>query len=362
MNFIQMMFIGLALTVTATLSTAAGDNWMIDFDAAKKKASLENKDLFVDFTGSDWCGWCIKLVDEVFRHDVFNQGVADKFVLVEIDFPRDQSKLSHTIQKQNAQLKEKYDIQGFPTILLMDSTGRPYAQSGYLEGGAEKYLKHLGELQTKRVSRDEAFAKADKLQGLAKAKAMIQALKEVPEDQLEHYQVTFGEISKLDPEDELGFIREQKFKAAYIKFMSSLREGSADEALAKIDEFIKEYKPEGKQLAEIESIKLQIQVGNLIDSRNLDGVIALIDKYIIDKKLEGQKLQSVLNLKVNPLMEFGKFDEVGKVIEQMIVAAPGTEEAKFAENFKPLLQKMKEQVASDKTESHSDDGGSGQID
>ena len=84
----KILLAGLALALTASFATAAGDEWMTDFEAAKKKAAAENKDLLVDFTGSDWCGWCIKLVDEVFKHDSFKKGVADKFVLVELDFPK----------------------------------------------------------------------------------------------------------------------------------------------------------------------------------------------------------------------------------------------------------------------------------
>ena len=97
----------LLLALTVSLSTAAGDEWMTDFEAAKQKAAAENKDLLVNFTGSDWCSWCIKLVDEVFKHDAFKKGVADNFVLVELDFPQDKSKLDESTQTQNEMLQEK---------------------------------------------------------------------------------------------------------------------------------------------------------------------------------------------------------------------------------------------------------------
>ena len=116
-------------------ASAGGEGWSHDFEAAKKQAAEQKKDLLVDFTGSDWCGWCIKLNEEVFSHDPFKTGVADKFVLVEIDFPRDKSKLSDETQKQNAMLQKQFSIQGFPTILLMDAAGLPYAQTGYQAGG-----------------------------------------------------------------------------------------------------------------------------------------------------------------------------------------------------------------------------------
>ena len=93
----------LALAFAASLTSvfAGGEGWLIDFEAAKKKAAAEKKDLLVDFTGSDWCGYCIKLSEEVFAHDAFKKGVADSCLLVEIDFPNDKTKLTDETQVQN---------------------------------------------------------------------------------------------------------------------------------------------------------------------------------------------------------------------------------------------------------------------
>jgi thioredoxin-related protein len=139
---------------------AGGEGWLTDIDAAKKTASESKKDLLIDFTGSDWCGWCIKLNDEVFKHDAFKTGVKDSFVLVEIDFPREKGKLPEDARKRNTELGEKYAVESYPTILLCDAEGKPYAATGYEEGGPEKYVGHLNELRKNKVKRDEAFAKA----------------------------------------------------------------------------------------------------------------------------------------------------------------------------------------------------------
>ena len=189
----------LLLALTVSLSTAAGDEWMTDFEAAKQKAAAENKDLLVNFTGSDWCSWCIKLVDEVFKHDAFKKCVADNFVLVELDFPQDKSKLDESTQTQNEMLQEKYSIQGFPTILLLDDQGRPYAQTGYQAGGPEKYLAHLDKLLAIKTKRDEALMAAEKLEGPVKAKSLVEALKLLPEGQLNHYSKITQQIEELDP-------------------------------------------------------------------------------------------------------------------------------------------------------------------
>ena len=122
-------------------------NWHTDFEAAKKMAEQEGKDLLVNFTGSDWCGWCIKLRKEAFDQEAFRKGAKDLFVLVELDFPRDRSKLSKETREQNEQLKNRFEIRGFPTILLCDAQGRPYARTGYQPGGGTNYVDHLASLK-----------------------------------------------------------------------------------------------------------------------------------------------------------------------------------------------------------------------
>jgi thioredoxin-related protein len=300
----KTLLASLALIASIATVTAAGDEWMTDYEAAKKKAAAENKDLLVDFTGSDWCGWCIKLVDEVFKHDVFKQGVADKFVLVELDFPKDKSKLSEATQKQNAGLQAKYGIKGFPTILLLDAKGRPFARTGYQAGGPENYLSHLDELRGKRVARDEALTAAEKLEGVAKAKALVAVLKTLPEDQISYYSEITEQVAKLDPADETGFVTQQKRKDAMAK--------------------------------------LQANVSAAMQAGQTDEAVALVDTFIADYKVEGEEKQGLLGFKMNPLLSAKDFDGAAKVVDEIIATAPESKAAQFAESFKPQLQKMKE--------------------
>lgn len=119
--------------------------WETDFELAKKRAAAEKKAMLLDFTGSDWCGWCIRLKKEVFDESSFQKYAAENLVLVELDFPRSKE-LSEKLKEQNAELAEKYKIQGYPTIILLDAKGREVARTGYREGGPEKYVEHLKEL------------------------------------------------------------------------------------------------------------------------------------------------------------------------------------------------------------------------
>jgi thioredoxin-related protein len=120
--------------------------WMTDIEAAKKKAVAESKDLLLDFTGSDWCPGCIQLEKEVLSRKVFIHEAQKHFVFVIVDFPRKKEQ-SPLLKQQNEKLAQQYDIQVFPTVLLADVTGKPYAEAVYEVGGPLPYLQQLAQLQ-----------------------------------------------------------------------------------------------------------------------------------------------------------------------------------------------------------------------
>ena len=126
--------------------------WFTDFAAAQKKASQEGKDLFMNFSGSDWCVWCKRLDEEVFSYKIFIYMAQQHFVFVMLDFPRTKP-LSDELKKQNEELARKYSVQAFPTIVLADADGRPYAQTGYDGGGPLMYLENLADLQSQKPAK-----------------------------------------------------------------------------------------------------------------------------------------------------------------------------------------------------------------
>jgi protein disulfide-isomerase len=119
-------------------------NWYINLEEAVEVAQEENKNILVNFTGSDWCVWCMRLSDEVFIQDEFGTYANENLVLVKIDFPR-KKQLPQGEQEYNNGLAQKYGIRGFPTILLLDSDGNLVRQTQYQPGGAENYIKHIDE-------------------------------------------------------------------------------------------------------------------------------------------------------------------------------------------------------------------------
>lgn len=344
----------LILALTASFATAGGENWMTDFAEAKKKAMAENKDLLVDFTGSDWCSWCIKLNDEVFHHEAFKKGVSEKFILVELDYPRDDSKLSAETKKQNTELKNTYSIQGFPTILLMDKQGRPYAQTGYQAGGPEKYLTHLDALRAKRVARDKALTTATQLTGVDKAKSLAEALKTMPDAYLSHYSEISKQITQLDPEDKSGFKTFQATKKAQAQLekdvMTAVRSNNAGKIPAMIDQFIADHNPDPEARQELLGTKLQFMVRTALSAGKSDEAIKMVDNFIEEQKLEGEELQKVLVFKVGAYVKNKKFDQAEQVIEKILSIDPESNTARQTKSFQAHLKMMKEQAeAKDKT-------------
>lgn len=133
------------LVASATLAFSAEAEWMTDFAAAKVKAKEEEKAILLNFTGSDWCGWCIKLHKEVFSKKEFIEWADENLVLVTVDFPQEK-KLPAAEAKQNEKLGAKYEVEGYPTIKIVDADGKELGESGYEEGGPKNYIKILSKI------------------------------------------------------------------------------------------------------------------------------------------------------------------------------------------------------------------------
>lgn len=148
-----------ALIASASVSLAATEGWTTDLEAAKARAKAENKPIFVYFTGSDWCGWCIRLDKEVLHKPEFKAYAKESLVLLEVDFPRkpeNKEKQSAELKAQNKDLDKKFKVEGYPTVFVTDADLNTLGETGYREGGPEKYIEHLKELIAKAAKPAQA--------------------------------------------------------------------------------------------------------------------------------------------------------------------------------------------------------------
>ncbi len=110
--------------------------WTMDFDAATKLASEKKLPILLNFTGSDWCGWC-KLMDEaVYSKKEWQSYAAKNLLLVTIDFPQDQGIVPEKYAARNGRLQEQFKVEGYPTYVLIDSDGK--TEIGRLGAGQDK--------------------------------------------------------------------------------------------------------------------------------------------------------------------------------------------------------------------------------
>lgn len=137
MNVIRCFFVVFLLAAPARAAA-----WTDNYAEAVKQAQAEKKFLLLDFTGSDWCGWCKRLDAEVFSKNQFRSFAETNLVCVKIDFPQGFNLPGKTV-RQNAELARRHNITGYPTILLLTPDEKAIARTGYVEGGADVYVKHL---------------------------------------------------------------------------------------------------------------------------------------------------------------------------------------------------------------------------
>jgi thioredoxin-related protein len=121
--------------------------WLHDYKKAQQEATAANKFLLLDFTGSDWCGWCRKFDREILSQPQFKDYARENLVLLEVDFPRAKPQ-SVELRKQNLELARQYQVQGFPTIVVLNGNGEKLWQyDGYFPGGADAFVAELEKLR-----------------------------------------------------------------------------------------------------------------------------------------------------------------------------------------------------------------------
>lgn len=147
----KKLAISLIACWAVSLAGAAELQWLTDLPKAEAKAKSENKLVMMDFTGSDWCPWCIKLDKEVFSTPEFIQYAEKNLVPVQVDFPR-QKQQSAELKKANQELQKKYNIEGYPTVVVLDKDGKKLGELGYEPGGPKPFIAKLEKFRTKEVS------------------------------------------------------------------------------------------------------------------------------------------------------------------------------------------------------------------
>ena len=303
----------LAVSVTGTLwaqetakeAGARGGEWHTDFDAAKQLAKKEGKDLLMEFTRSEGCGWCLKLEKEVLSQTAFKEEMTKNYVLVMLDYPRDSSQLSPEVKEQQKELQKYYHIRRFPSFVFADASGRPYARESYRDRKAEEYLKEITGLHKQRERRDAAFAQAENAEGKEKARLLEKGLSEVSRRYHLYYPKRIAEIAKADPEDTSGYV-----------------------AKVRVDE-------------------VRVDLGRVLrthyEERKYEAIPLAVDGYISEHKPKGNALQVALLYKVQAFYLTKQHEEAKALADEVIALNNVSRAASYASSIKKRIERMSEE-------------------
>ena len=147
----------LTLLILGSITVGAQElKWETNIEVASQIAMKTKKPILMFFTGSDWCGWCIRLQNEVLKKPEFAAWAKENVVLVELDYPRRTPQLPE-IQKQNMELQQIFEVRGYPTIWLANPTKKDgktnlekLGSTGYVAGGPEKWLETANQILKKK--------------------------------------------------------------------------------------------------------------------------------------------------------------------------------------------------------------------
>lgn len=153
----KILVIAFLTLATVSLKAQEGLTWHTDMTKATDISIKENKPLFLFFTGSDWCGWCIRLQKEVFKTPEFVKWAKENVVLVELDFPR-KNEQTDAVKMQNAQLQQQLQVRGYPTVWFVSATKTADAKvnlnalgsTGYVAGGPQVWIDGANQIIKKK--------------------------------------------------------------------------------------------------------------------------------------------------------------------------------------------------------------------
>lgn len=148
----------ICLLLSGVISVEAQDlKWHTNLEEAVQLSEKSKKPLLLFFTGSDWCGWCIRLQNEVLKTSEFAAWAKDNVILVELDFPR-RTAQADALKMQNAQMQQFFAVRGYPTIWFANATSdkatkkisfEQLGKTGYVAGGPSAWLQGANQILKK---------------------------------------------------------------------------------------------------------------------------------------------------------------------------------------------------------------------
>ena len=305
--------VGVCLSVAG--SAWALEGWIEDYEQGLEKAKAEGSAALVEFTGTDWCHYCILLRKNVLPTAEFAEFVKkNNLVLIELDFPNAQDKVTPEQRAKREEVSKRFGVTGFPTMLVVDGYGQPYGRVVGGAGSAKAYIERLQKELDTKAEYDRKVAAAEKLSGAERVAALQEALATVPEFCRKHHTKLVDDIIASDPEDATG-LRAQRDSAQLLDKQVEETRAAVQASLA--GRTLQEALPDARAAAQ-EQLKRE----DLLPFVRLSMYAFVAQTYVAE----------------------GNFAEALKNMDAAIAAAPDTKEAEVMRKGRPELEKLANQA------------------
>jgi|GEM_PF-897932 len=279
-------------------------NWTNDLAEAQKIARAENKDLLLFFTGSDWCGFCVRLEKAVLTTPEFTDHISTRYVPVVLDFPRGKQ-LPEQITEQNEKLKNLLAVSGFPAIFTVDPNVLPYGKiNGF--GGAEPFWEKLKGVSQLGDRIREAKGNVD-IASINNPKVLDQVVSQVPENLL-----SFGWPAQLERFNTFNDSESLSFKEKWSGKLDDLQKTSIDrEVVAQASEELRRLQRE---------------------KAHHDTILAFFDSGLSEAQGRPIRLKFYLNNKAQFLQHIGAYDQAIEVVKELAASSWPTQRERTSIN------------------------------
>lgn len=277
--------------------------WLKDLEAGKKQAAEQKKDVYLIFTSLKVSGACMQLERRVLSQEAFQSAAEEKFVLVHLDVPLEQTPGMVDPLTPNKFTAHKYGIENYPTALYLNHEGYVYlSETGALTSGPEGYAAHLLENADQQADRDRALEEAGEKEGLERARAIVAVIESAPSSASPKlYEKQLEVLLMLDPSDSLGFQGKSQMESGFRDLEAALQE--------------------------------------IFHKNSYEEVVKLVDGYVTRYQPTGVLLQKALFRKLAAQRHGKMTDDAIKTAEEVIKADPGSSHGRFAKQILESLKK-----------------------
>ncbi len=276
--------------------------WHSRYAPAVEQARKEEKSLFIVFAASSWVE-----LSETFQIDILDQPeflepVVEQAVLLRLEFPRS-NRLPEDRAREYQLLKNAYRVRGYPTVVLTDAEGRPFGLNGYQPISAAEYARITLEMIEGRRMRDAAAKKAEGLKGLDRARALVDAIPDLPGNlAARYYREEMDEVISLDSRNRTGKVQVYRGMIADVEYANEMQRLAAD-----------------------------VRYGDMVN---------LTDRYIRDQKLTGSQRQKALMNKAD--IQRKQQNTIG-MVETLLDVVSEDPESTFGKQAQEVLDRLRAQ-------------------